>query len=64
MKISLELSTDELELLASTADHLGVRPEELAKATLSEALSRDKDDFREAAEYVVRKNDALYQRLA
>jgi len=64
MKISVELSADESELLASTASHLGVRPEELARATLSDALGRDKEEFRKAAEYVVQKNEKLYRRLA
>lgn len=64
MKISIELSADESELLSSTASRLEVRPEELARATLSDALSRDKEEFRKAAEYVVQKNDGLYQRLA
>ena len=64
MKISVELSADESELLSSTASRLGVRPEELARATLSDALSRDKEEFRKAAEYIIQKNDGLYRRLA
>ncbi|MBN1395221.1 MAG: hypothetical protein JW959_09370 [Pirellulales bacterium] len=50
--------------MSSTASRLGVRPEELAKATLSEALSRDNEDFCKAAEYVIQKNKNLYRRLA
>jgi antitoxin FitA len=64
MNISLDLSPAEAELLTSTAMRLGVRPEELAKATLADALSADKDEFRKAAEYVMDKNRDLYQRLA
>ena len=64
MKISVELSADESELLASTACRLGVRPEELARATLSDALSRDNEEFHKAAEYVIKKNESLYRRLA
>ncbi len=64
MKIAVELSADEAELLASTAVRLGVQPEELARATLTDALSQDKDDFRKAAEYVLEKNRNLYRRLA
>ena len=64
MKIAVELSADEAELLASTAVRLGVQPEELARATLTDALSQDKDDFRKAAEYVLEKNRSLYHRLA
>ena len=64
MKIALELSVEEAELLSSTAVRLGVRPEELARATIADALSQDKEEFRKAAEYVVEKNRVLYQRLA
>jgi hypothetical protein len=64
MKIAVELSPDEAELLANTAVRLGVRPEELARATLTDALGQDKDEFRKAAEHVLEKNRNLYQRLA
>ncbi len=63
MKISVELSADESDLLDSTASRLGVRPEELARATLCDALSRDNEAFPQAAEYVIRKNEDLYRRL-
>jgi hypothetical protein len=64
MKIAVELSADEAEVLASTAIRSGVQPEELARATLTNALSQDKDEFRKAAEYVLEENRNLYQRLA
>jgi antitoxin FitA len=64
MKIAVELSAEEAELLSSTAGQLGVRPEELARATLTDALSQDKAEFRKAAEYVLSKNQDLYRRLA
>ena len=64
MKIAVELSADESELLSSTAIRLGVRPEELARVTLADALGRDKEEFQKAAEYVIQKNQNLYQRLA
>jgi len=64
MNISVELSAAEIELLTSTATRLGVRPEELARATLTDALSGDKEEFRKAAEYVLEKNRNLYRRLA
>ena len=64
MTLSVELSAVEIELLTSTAARLGVRPEELARATLSDALSANKEEFRKAAEYVLEKNRDLYRRLA
>ncbi len=62
--MNIELSASEVELLTSTAMRLGVRPEELARAALTDALSRDEDEFCKAAEYVLSKNRDLYQRLA
>jgi hypothetical protein len=64
MNISVELSAADVELLTSTAVRLGVRPEELARATLTDALSADKEEFLKAAEYVLEKNRSLYRRLA
>ena len=64
MNISVELSSVEAELLTSTAVRLGVRPEELVRVALSDALSRDSEEFRKAAEYILEKNRNLYQRLA
>ena len=64
MNISVELSAAEVELLTSTATRLGVRPEELARATLTDALSADKEEFHKAAEYVLEKNRDLYRQLA
>jgi hypothetical protein len=64
MTIAVELSPKEAEMLSTMAVRLGVRPEELARAALTEALSRDKEEFRQAAEYVLEKNRTLYQRLA
>ncbi len=64
MNISVELSTAEAKLLTGTAVRLGVWPEELARAALTGALSRDKQEFRMAAEHVLEKNRNLYQRLA
>jgi antitoxin FitA len=64
MTISVELSAAEAELLNDTAVRLGVRPEELARAALTEALSADKEEFRRAAKFVLEKNVDLYRRLA
>ena len=64
MNISVELSAAEIELLTSTATRLGVRPEEIARVTLTDALSGDKEEFRKAAEYVLEKNRDVYRRLA
>ena len=62
--ITIPLSDDKLERLRALADRAGVSPEELAQAGLEEWLSRPRDDFAAAAEYVFRKNAELYRRLA
>jgi hypothetical protein len=63
MKFSLELNKQESDLLESTAEQLGIKPEELARAALLEVLNRD-DDFQQAAKHVVEKNLELYKRLS
>lgn len=64
MKIAVELSDAEVELLTTTANRLGVCPEELARAALADLLGRSAEDFRNAAQYVLDKNQELYRRLS
>ena len=64
MKILVELSDEDAERLRSVAERLGVRPEELARAGLSDLLRQPEEDFQKAAEHVLRKNQDLYRRLA
>jgi hypothetical protein len=62
--IAVPLSDDRLERLRSLAAQAGVSPEELARIGLEEWLARPREDFRQAAGYVLRKNAELYRRLA
>ena len=55
---------NEAERLEATAKRLGVRPEELAKATLSDLLGHPEAGFEKAAEHVLKKNRELYRRLS
>ena len=64
MKLSIELTETEGAKLRNEAAHLGVEPEALARAALADLLSNEEEDFREAAEHVIRKNEELYRRLA
>ena len=64
MKISIELSKEQAELLRSAAERLGVRPEDLARAGVTDLLSQPEEDFQTAAAHVLRKNEELYRRLA
>ena len=43
---------------------VGMTPEELLRAGVEQWLKRPKDEFAEAAAYVLKKNAELYRRLA
>jgi antitoxin FitA len=62
--ITISLSDDRLERLRTMAKLASVSPEDLARAGLEDWLDRPREDFQKAAEYVLRKNAELYQRLA
>jgi hypothetical protein len=64
MKLSIELSKAEGTKLQDEAARLGVEPEALVRAALADLLSNEDEDFRRAAEHVLRKNEELYRRLA
>jgi hypothetical protein len=62
--ITSPLSEQQLERLKEMAEQVGVSPEELARASLEDWLNRPREDFHEAARYVLQKNAELYRRLA
>jgi antitoxin FitA len=62
--ITVPLSDDRLERLRALAAQAGISPEELARIGLEEWLAQPREDFRQAAEYVLWKNAELYRRLA
>jgi hypothetical protein len=64
MQLSIELASDQAERLRQEAERLGIAPDELARAAVSELLSVPDDAFQSAAERVLRKNRELYRRLA
>ena len=64
MKLRIELSPAQAERLRHEAERLGVAPEDLARAALADLLATRDDDFKAAAERVLRKNEELYRRLA
>ncbi|MDD2903753.1 MAG: hypothetical protein PHU44_15110 [Syntrophales bacterium] len=63
MKISLELSSEQAEILQIAADRLGLKPAELARASLADLLGLLQEDFKKAATYVMQENEELYRRL-
>ncbi len=64
MKLSIELTDAEAAKLREEAARLGVEPGDLALAAVRDLLSSEDQDFREAAEQVLRKNEELHRRLA
>jgi hypothetical protein len=64
MRISIDLSEDQARSLETTADRLGVPPEQLAQAAFGDLLAQPPEDFQRAAEYVLSKNRDLYKRLS
>ena len=64
MKLAIELSPAQAERLRLEAERLGLAPEDLARAAIVDLLATPGDDFKSAAERVLRKNEELYRRLA
>jgi antitoxin FitA len=62
--ITIELPEERLQKLREMASELGVTPEELLRASVEDLLKRSDDEFKQAAEYVLKKNSELYRRLA
>jgi antitoxin FitA len=62
--ITVPLSEERLEQLRQLAQRAGVSPEELARAGLEDWLRQPREDFAQAARYVLQKNAELYRRLA
>jgi hypothetical protein len=64
MKLTIELSPAQAERLRHEAARLGLAPEDLARAAITDLLATPGDDFKAAAERVLRNNEELYRRLA
>jgi hypothetical protein len=64
MKLSIDLSPAQAERLRHEAERLGLTPEDLARAAIADLLATPDDEFRSAAERVLKKNEELYRRLA
>jgi antitoxin FitA len=62
--ITISLPADLLQKLRELATQFHVAPEELVRASVEELLNRPKDEFQQTVEYVLKKNEDLYKRLA
>ncbi len=64
MKVAFDLPPAQAEKLRQEASRLGLTPDDLARAALTDLLATRDEDFRAAAERVLKKNQELYRRLA
>jgi hypothetical protein len=64
MKLSIDLSPAQADQLRIEAERLGLTAEELARAAIADLLAATGEDFKAAADRVLRKNQELYRRLA
>ena len=64
MKLTIELSPAQAAQLREEAERLGLAPEDLARAAIIDLLGTPGEDFKAAADRVLRKNEELYRRLA
>ncbi len=64
MKLAIELPPTQADKLRAEAKRLGLSPEDLARAALSDLLSAPDAEFQKVARRVLTKNEDLYKRLA
>ena len=62
--ITIDLSKERIRKLKELAAHYGVSPEELVRVSVEDMLEQPEEQFRKAVDYVLKKNDELYKRLA
>jgi hypothetical protein len=62
--ITIELPSERLQKLQEMALKFGVSMEELVRLRVEDMLTQPEEQFRKAAEYVLKKNAELYKRLA
>jgi antitoxin FitA len=62
--LTIDLPEDQLQKLEDIARRFQIAPAELVRVSIEELLSRPEEDFRDAADYVLKKNAEPYRRLA
>jgi predicted transcriptional regulator len=62
--ITITLPDDRLAKLREIADRFNITPEDLARVSIEELLTRPEESFQQAADYILHKNVELYRRLA
>ena len=61
--LTIALSDDHLAKLQEIADRFKIKPEDLARVSVEELLTRPEESFQQAADYILHKNADLYRRL-
>jgi antitoxin FitA len=62
--ITIQLPDDRMHRLQELAKEAKLPPEELLRARVEEWLDGPSQNFLKAAQYVLKKNEELYRRLA
>ena len=63
MTLAIALNDEQSEHIQQLSTELGVAPSELARAAILDLLTYEQPDFAAVAEQVLKKNQALYERL-
>ena len=64
MRLAIALPPAQADRLRAEAERLGLSPEDLARAVLSDLLSTPDSEFQDVARRVLTKNRDLYKRLS
>ena len=62
--ITIELQEQQMTRLHEIASRLGISIEALARVSIEELLAAPDERFEQAVDYVLKKNEDLYRRLA
>ena len=64
MTLTVDLPHDTMLKLKALASRHNMTPEELVRASVEELLASPEETFLETLDYVLKKNQELYKRLA
>jgi hypothetical protein len=62
--LTLNLDDKKIDLLQKKAIELGLSLDDLLTATFDDLLSKPDDDFTNAMNFILKKNENLYKKLA
>ncbi len=63
-EIRIPLADEQMAQLREVAERYGIAPEEIARLSLEDLLSRSDESIQAQIDHVIEKNKELYQRLA